>query len=112
MKDKDTGSGGHVPAGSDLQRWVATLVEDLGVDPDAVDIDVLLDLARDVAHGVGRPAVPLTSFLVGYAVGAGAGPGGAGDGGSGRARLEQGVARVTGLANAWEAGGAEPERTS
>jgi hypothetical protein len=32
----------------------------------------VLDLARDVAHGVVRPAAPLTAFLLGIAVGRGA----------------------------------------
>ena len=32
---------------------------------------MLLDLARDAAHGVERPAAPLTTFLVGVAVGRG-----------------------------------------
>lgn len=79
--------------GSELNRWVATFVEDLGVNPDAVDIDLLLDLARDVAHGVGRPAVPLTSFMVGYAVAAGGGD---------RAQLDRVVARATELAGGWD----------
>ncbi|WP_031273339.1 DUF6457 domain-containing protein, partial [Curtobacterium sp. B8] len=34
-----------------------------------VDISTVLDLARDAAHGVARPAAPLTTFLVGYAAG-------------------------------------------
>ena len=29
----------------------------------------MLDLARDAAHGVARPAAPLTTFLVGLAAG-------------------------------------------
>jgi Domain of unknown function (DUF6457) len=32
---------------------------------------VILDLARDVAHQVERPAAPVTSFVLGLAVGAG-----------------------------------------
>ena len=32
---------------------------------------VVLDLARDVAHGVARPAAPLTAYLLGVAVGQG-----------------------------------------
>ena len=31
----------------------------------------MLDLTRDVAHGVARPAAPLTAYLVGMAVGRG-----------------------------------------
>jgi len=31
----------------------------------------VLDLARDVAHNVARPAAPLTTYLAGVAVGAG-----------------------------------------
>jgi hypothetical protein len=53
-----------------LAAWVDELVDALGLDPAAVDRDVLLDLARDAAHGVARPAAPLTTFLVGLAAGA------------------------------------------
>jgi len=38
------------------------------------DRQTVLDLARDVAHGVVRPAAPLTAFLLGLAVGRGAEP--------------------------------------
>lgn len=93
-------SGGQVPAGSELNRWVATVADELGVHPDAVDVDLLLDLARDVAHGVARPAVPLTSFMVGYAVGAGS---------ADRVELERVVARAAALARGWDSGDRTPE---
>ena len=32
---------------------------------------LVLDLAREAAHGVARPAAPLTTFLAGYTLGAG-----------------------------------------
>lgn len=80
------------PAGEDLQRWVTARAADLGVDPSAVDVDRVLDLARDVAHGVGRPAVPLTGFLAGYAVGAGTGD---------RAALERVLDRLGAAARSW-----------
>jgi hypothetical protein len=34
----------------------------------------VLDLTRDAAHAVSRPAAPLTAFLLGVAVGSGADP--------------------------------------
>ena len=34
-----------------------------------MDVRALLDVARDAAHRVDRPAAPLTTFLVGYAAG-------------------------------------------
>ncbi len=77
------------PVGSELYQWVAELVEELGVDPDVVDVDAVLDLAREAASGVARPAVPLTAFLVGCAVGAR---------GGGRATFDEIAARVTDLA--------------
>jgi hypothetical protein len=52
-----------------LENWTATVCEALNLDPAAVDQALLLDLTRDVAHGVARPAAPLTSFLVGLAAG-------------------------------------------
>ncbi len=52
---------GHV-----LDEWITAVKDELGIDLD-VDTGILLDLARDAAHGVARPAAPLTTFLVGYA---------------------------------------------
>ena len=52
-----------------LDDWVAALAAELDVDPAAVDVRHLLDVARDAAHQVDRPAAPLTTFLVGYAAG-------------------------------------------
>ncbi|MET7679302.1 NTP transferase domain-containing protein [Streptomyces sp. NPDC005423] len=52
---------GHV-----LDEWISAVKDELGIDLD-VDTGMLLDLARDAAHGVARPAAPLTTFLVGYA---------------------------------------------
>lgn len=49
-----------------LDEWINAVKEELGIELD-VDTHVLLDLARDAAHGVARPAAPLTTFLVGYA---------------------------------------------
>jgi hypothetical protein len=52
-----------------LDAWVQELATALGVDPSAIDVPLLLDVARDAAHGVARPAAPLTTFLVGLAAG-------------------------------------------
>jgi hypothetical protein len=48
-----------------LNEWVAAVSDELGIG--AVDITEVLDLARDVAHGVARPAAPLTCLLIGLA---------------------------------------------
>jgi hypothetical protein len=53
----------------ELTAWVAELAAALEVDPAEVPRNLLLDVARDAAHGVARPAAPLTTFLVGYAAG-------------------------------------------
>jgi molybdopterin-guanine dinucleotide biosynthesis protein A len=57
----------------DMQEWVDAVREALGVDV-AMDIDTILDVARDAAHGVDRPAAPVTTYLLGAAVAAGADP--------------------------------------
>jgi Domain of unknown function (DUF6457) len=54
-----------------LDIWVAAVCAELELDPAAVDIRQVLDLARDVAHQVERPAAPVTSYLLGLAAGAG-----------------------------------------
>ena len=57
----------------DMQEWVDAVREALGVDV-ALDIDAILDVARDAAHGVDRPAAPVTTYLLGAAVAGGAEP--------------------------------------
>ena len=49
-----------------LEQWTEALAAELGV-PLEVDERLLLEVARDAAHSVARPAAPLTTFLVGYA---------------------------------------------
>jgi hypothetical protein len=71
-----------------LDDWVAAVVADLGL-PSGVDVAQVLDLARDVAHGVERPAAPVTTWLAGMAVAAGADP-------------EQVGARIRALAADWQ----------
>lgn len=53
-----------------LDEWVAEVSRALDIA--AVDTAAVLDLARDVAHGVARPAAPLTCLLVGLAAGSAA----------------------------------------
>ncbi|MHB2023858.1 MAG: DUF6457 domain-containing protein, partial [Mycobacteriales bacterium] len=50
---------------STLEDWTDAVVSALGLPAEAVDRDLVLDLAREVAHGVARPAAPLTAYLVG-----------------------------------------------
>ena len=61
-----------MPSDQTLEEWLATLAAELGVPRiDTAEITRLLDLARDTAHGVARPAAPLSAFLAGVAVGRG-----------------------------------------
>lgn len=53
---------------STLEDWETAVCMELGLS-EPVDRDLVLDLARDVAHGVARPAAPLTAYLLGLAVG-------------------------------------------
>ncbi|HEY7175232.1 MAG TPA: DUF6457 domain-containing protein [Micromonosporaceae bacterium] len=57
---------------SSLDDWTDAVRGSLRLEP--IDSKLVLDLARDVAHGVLRPAAPLTAYLVGIAVGRGAEP--------------------------------------
>jgi len=54
-----------------LDAWTEAACAELGIDPAAADTRTVLDLAREVAHGVARPAAPLTAYLLGIAVGRG-----------------------------------------
>ncbi|GES31628.1 DUF6457 domain-containing protein [Streptomyces angustmyceticus] len=76
--------------GNVLDEWITAVKAELGIELD-VDTAALLDLARDAAHGVARPAAPLTTFLIGYAAGQ-----------QGR-DVQELTERATALANRWAA---------
>ncbi len=76
---------------STMDDWTAAVCAELGLDPAAADLRAILDVARDAAHSVARPAAPLTAFLLGLAVGRGA-------------ALPDAAARVSALAAAWPGG--------
>lgn len=58
---------------SELTDWADRAIAELGLDVvlDDVAIARILDLARDAAHHVARPAAPVTTYLLGLAVGRG-----------------------------------------
>jgi hypothetical protein len=49
-----------------LHDWIDELCDVLDVEVD-LDEALILDLARESAHNVERPAAPITTFLLGYA---------------------------------------------
>lgn len=59
----------------ELDAWLEAVANELGLsDLEFSDdtVHTLLDLARDSAHEIERVAAPLTTYLVGVAVGRGA----------------------------------------
>lgn len=74
-----------------LHDWIDELLDALEIDAE-IDEGLVLDLARDAAHNVERPAAPLTTFLVGYA---------AGLKGGGLEDVERLAARAQALAEKW-----------
>ncbi|OUM41219.1 DUF6457 domain-containing protein [Arthrobacter sedimenti] len=58
-----------------LHDWTEQLLAAFEIDGTDVDIDAVLGLAGKAAHGVVRPAAPLTTFVVGYAAGLAVGSG-------------------------------------
>jgi Domain of unknown function (DUF6457) len=74
-----------------LDQWTESACAELGLDPACADVKAVLDLARDAAHSVARPAAPLTTFLLGVAVGRGQ-------------SIDQAAARLRALAASWEKG--------
>jgi len=77
---------------STLDRWIEAACAELGVDRVSVDERAILDLARDAAHQVDRPAAPVTAFLLGLAVGGGQ-------------QLADAADRLTALAATWQDAG-------
>jgi hypothetical protein len=82
-----------------LDEWIAAVRSELDLDLD-VDANAVLDLARDAAHGVARPAAPLTTFLVGYA---------AARAGGGPEAVADALRRISALAVAWPDRDVPPE---
>jgi hypothetical protein len=80
-----------------LHDWIDELCDVLDIDVE-IDEGVVLDLARDAAHAVERPAAPITTYLLGYAAAlAGGSP----------EKVEELAARATELAEKW--GGEEDD---
>jgi hypothetical protein len=72
-----------------LDSWTSAACADLGINPDAVDVREILDIARDAAHQIERPAAPVTAYLLGLAVGGGM-------------PADQAVARLRALVAGWQ----------
>ena len=49
-----------------LHDWIDELCDALDIDAE-FDESLVLDVARDAAHNVERPAAPITTYLLGYA---------------------------------------------
>jgi hypothetical protein len=71
-----------------LDEWIEAACAELGVEPADVHRDLILGVARDVAHGVARPAAPLTAYLMGLAAGRGT-------------PVRDAAARITEMAEGW-----------
>jgi hypothetical protein len=60
----------HVYRGGTMDNWLDELARGLGEEPlTSAETTRLLDAARDVAHRVERKMTPLSTFVVGCAVG-------------------------------------------
>jgi len=85
----------HLPPEA-LDEWAAALSELLGLDEADIPITLILDLARDAAVGVARPAAPLSAFAAGLA---------AGRAGGTPEDVRRVVGEVSSLAAAWRTDG-------
>ena len=78
----------------DLHAWTTLLMADLGLEGE-IDEGLVLDVAREAAHNVVRPAAPVSTYLLGYAAAlAGGRP----------EDVERLAARVIDLAGSWQQG--------
>ena len=83
-----------------LDAWAGALREHFGLAEDDLPIALILDLARDVAVGVARPAAPFSAFAAGLV---------AGRRGGTPADVESVVREIAALAGAWQPATAKPE---
>jgi len=72
-----------------VDDWISAACRELGINP-PLNTPAILDLARDAAHNVERPAAPVTTYLLGYAVAQGA-------------DLTEASAQLSALATGWVA---------
>ncbi|MBK9739145.1 MAG: molybdenum cofactor guanylyltransferase [Actinobacteria bacterium] len=80
----------HVPTAgrpSSMDAWVEAAAKALELDA-SVDVDRILDVAREAAHGVARPMAPVSTYLLGQAV-------------AGGMTVEEAARRLTELAQGW-----------
>jgi hypothetical protein len=56
-----------------MDAWIDALRAELGINVN-VDVDLVLDVAKDAAHNVERPAAPVSTFLLGVAIAQGQNP--------------------------------------
>jgi hypothetical protein len=77
-----------------LHDWIDELMDVLDVEGE-IDEGLVLDVARQAAHRVQRPAAPISTFLLGYA---------AGQAGGDPSQVEELAARVLDLAERWDGG--------
>jgi hypothetical protein len=85
----------HLPPEA-LDAWAEALRETFGLGADDIPIPLILDMARDVAVGVARPAAPLSAFIAGLV---------AGRGGGSPEQVRATVAEITSLAGGWRSEG-------
>ena len=81
---------------SSLDEWTELVCLEFGLPSGSVDARLVLGMARDVAHGVDRPAAPLTAYLLGLAVASGH-------------PADSAAARISSLAAAWDENGRDRE---
>lgn len=75
-----------------LHDWIDELCDVLELDDAEVDEGLILDLARQAAHSVEKPAAPVTTFLLGFA---------AAQRGGSQADVEELAGRAAALAEKW-----------
>lgn len=75
----------------EMQDWIEAVRRELAITGE-LDVTAVLDVARDAAHQVQRPAAPVTTYLLGLAVGSGT-------------PLPEAAARISRLASEWPSAG-------
>jgi hypothetical protein len=82
-----------------LHDWIDELCDVLDVETE-IDEALILDLAREAAHNVERPAAPISAYLLGFA---------AGSQGAGPDEIEVLAGRAQALAEGWDRPAGTPD---
>lgn len=61
--------GGMTSQPEQWNRWIEEACDALGLEPADVDVPLIHELSKNVSHQVTRPLAPVSTYILGIAIG-------------------------------------------